>query len=172
MKFRIMILALSLAAAAIVQAQEKHVQDPADSKNLNTQAYIQLLRSDLKTQREAIVKEAMQLNDQQAAVFWPIYREYSAEQAKLGNEKQAIIEDYAANFMTMKDEKADELAQSVMQLDEKRLALREKYYGIMKKVIPPVLAARFFQIENQIQLIVDLQIASNLPLIEETSDTN
>jgi hypothetical protein len=77
-----------------------------------------------------------------------------------------IIADYAQNFMTMNDEKADELAQRVMQYDEKRMALREKYYGIMKKSLPASLAVRFFQVENQIELIVDLQIASNLPIIE------
>jgi hypothetical protein len=37
----------------------------------------------------------------------------------------------------------------------------------MKKALPTVLVVRFFQVENQIQLIVDLQIASNLPIIEE-----
>ena len=166
MKIRIAVLGLGLAAVTAVWAQNKQVQAQDESQRLNTQAYIQLLRTDLKTQKESIIKEAMQLNDQQAAAFWPIYKQYDAEQTKLGDEKLAIIQDYSANFMNMTDEKADELAQRVMQLDEKRLALREKYYGITKKAIPPVLAVRFFQVENQIQLITDLQIASNLPIIE------
>jgi hypothetical protein len=74
-----------------------------------------MLRADLKAQKEAIIKETMQLNEQQAAVFWPIYRQYDAEQTKLGDEKLAIVQDYAANFMIMTNEKADELAQRVMQ---------------------------------------------------------
>ena len=67
----------------------------------------------------------------------------------------------------MTDEKADQLAHQAMQLDDQRLALRKKYYDLMKKSLPAVVVARFFQIENQIQLVVDLQIASNLPIIEE-----
>ena len=71
----------------------------------------------------------------------------------------------------MNNEKADELEVRVIQLDEKRLALREKYYGILKKALPAVLAARFLQLENQIKSIVDLLIASNLPIIEVAGDT-
>jgi type IV pilus biogenesis protein CpaD/CtpE len=166
MKMRLIVLALALTAAKGVCSQEKRVQAQAQSKTLNTQAYVQLLRADLKSQKEAIIKEAMQLNQQQGAAFWPIYEQYSAEQTKLGDEKLAIVQDYAANFLTMTNEKADELAQRVMQLDEKRMALREKYYAILKKALPAVLAVRFFQVENQIQLLLDLQIASNLPIIE------
>jgi hypothetical protein len=162
-------LALTVASGlwAQEQAKEKKVQDPAESRELNDQAYIRLLRADLKKSKQQIIKEAMQLNDQQAAAFWPVYREYDAEQTKLGDQKLAIVDDYAQNFMTMNDEKADQLAHRAMTLDEQRMALKKKYYELMKKALPTVLVVRFFQVENQIQLIVDLQIASNLPIIEE-----
>jgi hypothetical protein len=166
MRFQLAALAMALMAATGLWAQETKVQDHAVSKELNTQAYIQLLRTDLRDKREQIIKETMQLTDQQAAAFWPVYHEYDAEQAKLGDEKQAIVEDYAQNFLTMSNEKADELVQRVVQLDEKRMALRERYYGILKKSLGAVVAARFFQVENQIQLVVDLQIAASLPIIE------
>jgi hypothetical protein len=167
MRIRLAILALAMLSATTLLAQETKVQDPAQSKELNTQAYIQLLRKDLRANNELIVKETMQLNEQQASIFWPIYKEYASEQTKLGDEKQAIITDYAQHFLTISNEKADELAQRVMQLDEKRMALREKYYGVMKKSLPAILVVRFFQVENQLQLLVDLQIASSLPIIEE-----
>jgi hypothetical protein len=170
-------LALALAAATDVAAQQTktqeaqtpptHVQDSARSRELNTDAYIQLLRADLSAKQEQIVRETMQLNDQQAAIFWPIYRQYQAEQSKLITDKLAVVADYSHNFSTMTDEKADQLAQQVMKLDQKRMALREKYYGTMKKALSPAIAVRFFQVEHQLQLIVDLQIAANLPIIEQ-----
>jgi len=148
-------------------AQPTHVQDAAESKELNTQAYIQLLRADLRSDKQQLVKEAMQLNNQQSAVFWPIYKEYDKDLAALRDIKLQIIKDYADNFMTMNDAKADAIAQKVMELDQKKLALRKEYYGKMKAVLPAVLAVRFFQIDNQIQMLIDLQIAANLPIIEE-----
>ena len=168
MRIRSTVAILTLLVATGLWAQEKKLQDPAESVELNDQAYVRLLRSDLRAKREQIIKESMQLNDQQAATFWPIYRNYDAEQAKLGDEKLAIIHDYAQNFLTMSDPKADQLAQRVMALDDQRLALRKKYYELLKKALPTVLVVRFFQVENQLQLILDLQIASNLPIIEQT----
>ena len=166
-----LILALAAAATSLVAqqtpAQGTHVQDSVRSKELNTQAYIQLLHTDLSAKQEQIVRETMQLNDQQAAIFWPIYREYQSEQSKLTADKLALVADYSRNFSTMTDEKADQLAQQIMQLDEKRMALREKYYATMKKALSATLAVRFFQVEHQLQLIVDLQIAANLPIIEQ-----
>jgi len=167
MNTRLTVAILALTVTTGLWAQEKKVQDPAESRELNDQAYIRLLRTDLKAKREQIVREAMQLNDQQAGAFWPIYRDYAAEQTKLGDAKLGIVNDYAQDFLTMNDEKADQLAQRVMALEDQRMALRRKYYELMKKALPTVLVVRFFQVENQIQLIVDLQIASNLPIIEE-----
>jgi hypothetical protein len=168
MRVRSTAAVLILTLATGLSAQEKKVQDPAESKALNDQAYIRLLRTDLKARKKQIIEEAMQLNDQQAAAFWPIYQNYDAEQTKLGDAKLAIVQDYAQNFLNMTNEKADQLAQRVMVLDDQRLALRRKYYDLVKKALPTVLVVRFFQLENQIQLIADLQIASNLPIIEET----
>jgi hypothetical protein len=166
-----LILALAAAATGLpaqqTQAPGTHVQDSARSRELNTDAYIQLLRADLTAKKAQIVRETMELSDQQAPIFWPIYRQYQAEQSKLTTEKLAIVTDYANSFSTMTDEKADQLAQQTIELDQKRMALREKYYGTMKKALSPVIAVRFFQVEHQLQLIVDLQIAANLPIIEQ-----
>jgi len=170
MNFRSLFLTLSFSAVAVttLYAQEKHVKDPSESQLLNTQTYIELLSSDLNAQRRQIVNETMQLDDKQARIFLPIYNEYEAELDKLGDEKLAIIQEYATNFLTMTNEKADELAQRVMALDDQKMALRRKYYDLMKKSLPAILVVRFFQVENQIQLLVDLKIASNLPIIEAT----
>lgn len=165
-RFAIAAVAAMLFSSALC-AQEKQVQDPAQSKEMNTQAYVQLLRSDLKASKRTLIKEAMQLNESQAAAFWPLYNQYDVEQTKLGDQKLALIQEYAHDFLTMTDAKADQLAQRAMGIDDQRLAVRRKYYDLFKKALPTVLVVRFFQLDNQIQLIVDLQIAANLPIIEE-----
>ena len=168
MNFRSVFLAFSFSAVVVTTlcAQEKHIKDPSESQLLNIQTYIELLRTDLSAQKRQIVNETMQLDDKQSRIFWPIYNDYEADLDKLGDEKLAIVQEYATNFLTMTNEKADELAQRVMALDDQRITLRRKYYDLMKKSLPAILVVRFFQVENQIQLLVDLKIASNLPIIE------
>ena len=168
MNFRLVFLALgfSVVVATALSAQEKHIKDPSESQVLNTQTYIELLRTDLNAQKRQIINETMQLDDKQARIFWPIYNDYEADLDKLADERLALVQDYAANFLTMTNEKADELAQRVMALDDQKMAFRRKYYDLMKKSLPAIVVVRFFQVENQIQLLVDLKIASNLPIIE------
>ena len=168
MKSRLVLVAAAAFLLSLgLAAQDKQLKDPAESKELNTQAYIQLLRSDLKGSKRTLIKESMQLSDKQAELFWLLHNQYDVEQSKLGDQKLALIQQYATNFLTMTDDKADQLAHQAMSLEDERLALCKKYYDLMKKSLPVVVVARFFQLENQIQLVVDLQIASNLPIIEE-----
>jgi hypothetical protein len=131
------------------------------------EAYLELLRSDLRTQKVAIVTEAMELTDAQSQVFWPIFRKYDAELTTLNDQRIALIKDYAQSFDKMTDAKADELTKQVFSLLGKRLKLQESYYQQFSKALNSVLAARFMQVERQINALVDLQIASELPLIKK-----
>ena len=152
MKKALILLSIMLIAGGSLYSQE---------------AYLELLRSDLRTQKVAIVTEAMELSDAQSQVFWPIFRKYDAELTVLNDQRIALIKDYAQNFDQMTDAKADELTKQVFSLLGKRLKLQESYYQQFSKALNSVLAARFMQVERQINALVDLQIASELPLIKK-----
>ncbi len=129
-------------------------------------AYIELLRSDVKTKKVAIITEVMQFADEEAKIFWPVYREYDVELSKIGDSRLELIKDYAQSYETMTDEKARELVERVLKLEERRTNLKKKYFKKFDKVLPSKTVAKFFQLENQINLLIDLQIASELPLIK------
>ena len=130
------------------------------------EAYIELLRSDVKTQKVAIITEVMQFTNEEAEVFWPVYREYDFEQTKLGDARIELIKDYAENYETMTDQKAKEMVDGALTLQGKRIKLKKKYFKKFDKVLPSKTVAKFFQLENQINLLIDLQIASELPFIK------
>ena len=77
---------------------------------LNLTAYAELLRSDVRTQKVAIITEVMGFTETEDAAFWPIYREYDAEMAKLGDERVALIAEYASNYSSLTDAIAEKLA--------------------------------------------------------------
>jgi hypothetical protein len=118
-------------------------------------SYVELLRSDIRTQKQMLLTEAMQFSDEQASVFWPIYREYDLERAKIGDQRLALIKDFAANYMTM--------------TDEDRVQLRKKYYDTVQKALDPIIAAKFIQVERAIDALIDVQLAAELPLMERGS---
>jgi len=135
-----------------------------DTRDTNLRAYSELLRSDLRSQHVAIITEVMGFTEAEDAKFWPVYREYEADLAKINDDRMALIKDYAANYEKLTDEVADKLARRALDLDAKRGALKSTYYDKFKTALSPKTAARFIQVENQILLLLDLQIAASLPL--------
>lgn len=129
--------------------------------------WLELLRSDIKSEKVALLTAAMQFTQEEAEVFWPIYREYDLELSKLGDARIALIKEYAANYDNLTNEKAKEIAERSMNLEEQRLKLRRSYYKKVEKALNSVEAARFMQVERQIGLLIDLQIASEMPLVKK-----
>jgi hypothetical protein len=138
----------------------------AAASHAQMDSYVELLRTDIRAEKVAVITEVMAFTDEEGKAFWPLYREYELELAKLFDERLANIKDYAQHFETIDDAKADELLMTAFKIGEKRTKLQKSYYAKFKKAIGAKRAAKFMQLENQIDLLIDLQIAANLPLVE------
>ena len=130
-------------------------------------SYMEMLRTDVRAEKVAVITEVMAFTDAESEAFWPIYREYELELAKIFDGRLANIKKYAENFETLDDVTADELIKTSFKVREKRAKLQKSYYSKFKKVLGAKRAARFMQLESQINLLIDLQIVANLPLIGE-----
>jgi hypothetical protein len=171
------VLVLLTAGIGAVHAQSSQTSKPTpqaakqppqptqeETQTLNLHAYAELLRSDVRTQKVAIITEVMGFTEAEDAAFWPVYREYDLEMAKLGDERVSLIEEYANNFDKMNDAIADKLATRALDLESRRQAVKAKCYERVKKVLSPQTALRFLQVEHQLQLVIDLQISASLPI--------
>jgi hypothetical protein len=138
-----------------------------DTQKKNIQEYVELMRTNVRQQKAQILGAVMLLNADEAAKFWPIYSAYNDELTKVNNLRIANIQDYAANYNHMTDDKADQLIQNGLEYRKQRSELLEKYYGLVKQSLGAVTAARFLQVEDQLLLIVDLQIDASLPIVGE-----
>ena len=138
----------------------------ADTRDQNITAYVELLRSDLRTQKVAVITEVMGLTEAEDAKFWPIYRDYESKLAAINDQRMAMIMKYAETYETLTDATADSLAKTALDLESKRGALLAEVYENVKKALSPKQAVRFLQVEHQILLLFDLQIAASLPVVE------
>jgi hypothetical protein len=129
--------------------------------------YAELLMSDLKTQKVAVITEAMGLEEGQSDPFWAIYRDYDYELTAIVDQRIALIKDYASSFSSMTDDKAAELAKTSFKVESDRAKLRQKYYKKFAKEVSPLVGARWLMIERTINNLMDLQIAAEMPLIQE-----
>lgn len=154
------VLVLSTAASLGAQAPVDQRQDTT----LNLSAYAELLRSDVRRSKVAIITEVMGFTEAEDRAFWPIYRDYDLEMSRLADERVGMIREYAAAFQTLTDERAASLAGKALDLETRRNAAKAKCYEQVKTALSPRTALRFLQVEHQLQLLIDLQIAAALPV--------
>jgi hypothetical protein len=134
----------------------------------NIEAYIQLMRTDLRNEKAQVTGAVMQLDAEDSAKFWPIYKDFEAELAQVYDGVAGLVKDYAKVYDNLTDSDADPLGTKVLDLEQQRNDVKRKYYKKMKDALGAVMAVRFLQVENQIERLIDLQIASSLPVAERS----
>ncbi len=162
---RAVALALPCWPALAQTAQQPEAEQiQVDLGNLRT--FVELARSDIRTQKAIVVAQNIDFTADEAVEFWPLHREYEIENNKLLDRRYGLFLKYAKEFGTMTNEQATELANQAFDLEAGRTKLRRKYFAKFRKVVPALKAARFFQIEHQVNLAIDLQLAASVPLIK------
>jgi hypothetical protein len=126
---------------------------------------IQMLRSEVGQDRRDVVASAMLLTASEGQIFWPLYDQYRAEQRKLGDRKVKLITDFIADRSTMSEEQAEKLTKDSLAIEKKKTAIKVDYVGKMSKVLSARTVARFFQIDNKLDAVVDAALAGRIPLI-------
>jgi hypothetical protein len=126
-------------------------------------------RAEMRQDKVVFINESMNLtsSDPNYDVFWHEYYLYEAELKKINDQRIQLIRDYEFNYDKMNDNIANNLAERALTLHKNRLELLQKYYERIKKATSPMIAARFLQVEYQISLLLDVEIASKTPLMND-----
>jgi len=126
---------------------------------------IELLRANLREQRKQITAENMTLTADEATKFWPIFDQYRKEAIKPNDERWALIKDYAANYNTMTDAQAQNYIDRSTAVEKQLIDLRMTYVPIFEKVISPKKTALWYQIDRRIDLLINLQLSTIIPMV-------
>lgn len=164
MKKILMLAALVLLALpAGLEAQQGMTDEEA--------AWFELIRADMRGEKRSFVEETLALPDDVGAAFWPLYDEYENELKMIWDSSVELIEAYAASYENMSDEVANELAEWAMELDIQRVQLLRETFRKMadNPDIGAIHAAHFIQVENRIDMLVNLEISTHLPMLQARS---
>jgi len=153
-----LILATALAFT-LVSTRPTSAQDPVDED-------IKLFRKDLRSLRKQIIAANMGLSDKEAEQFWPVFERYTQELVAKQDEKYALLKQYAQDYTTMTDADAEKYIRGRASVDQDILQIRLKYFPLFRKVLSGKSTALFFQLDWRLGLIMDLQLASQTPVIE------
>ena len=161
-------------SSTLIFAQDK----PAPSTNMVVRGadnfgdqQMPLTRRQIDSMKKQIIAANVTLTDTEATKFWPVYDQYSAELKKIADTKNSLIKEYAEEYGSLTDEQADSLIRRWLDSDIAALELRKKYFPIFRKVLPARVAATFFQVEHRLNAMIDLQLTSQLPLMQSQNES-
>ena len=127
---------------------------------------LDLMRKDIRSQKKQLIAQNLKLTDAEATKFWPIYDQYTAELVKINDKKYATIQEYADHYGTLSDEQATKLMRQWMDVDVAAAQLRAKYLPIVSQAIGGRKGATFAQLDRRVSLMIELQLASQVPLVQ------
>lgn len=151
-------------AGARAQAQQQQVTVQKVISPTVTDEDIALLRKDLRAMKMQVIGQNMSLSEEQGLKFWPIYNHYVKDLQEVNNQKYALLKQYAETWSTMTDQDAMIYVRAWLEADGQAQALRLKYVPIVSQVLPGRKAATFFQLDRRLNMIIDLQLFSQIPL--------
>ena len=153
-----------LLNGAIAHAQTTSQQD---TNHVISDRDLGLLRKDLRSKRKQLIAANLKLTEAEAAKFWPVYDQYVTELIAINDKKFAIIQDYADNWGKMTNDQSLLFSRQWLDMDIQTAQLRQKYVPIVSKVLDGKKTATFFQVDRRIAMMLELQVASQMPLVQE-----
>ncbi len=129
-------------------------------------SYIEIVRSTIKTEKKALIAEVMQLSDEEGNKFWPVYNEYEEKLYKINTDYFDIVMQFADNYENMSAEVASDILFRANKVGADKAKLEKSFMKKMTKVISPQKTLRFFQASNKIEIMIEAQLAAEIPLLE------
>lgn len=153
-----------MTCGAMGNAQTAPPQD--NGSHVISNQDVDLLRKDIRSLKKQLIAANLKLSDAEATKFWPIYDQYTAELVKINDKKFGLIQQYTDNWGTMTDEQAALYLRQWLDVDIAIMQLRQKYVPIVSQVLNGRKSATFFQLDRRIAMMIDLQLASQIPVVQ------
>jgi hypothetical protein len=137
-----------------------------DNPHVISDQDLSLLRKDVRSQRKQLIASNLNLTDQEATKFWPVYDQYVSELITINDKKFGLIQEYADNYGKLTNEQSLSLVRQWLDADIEIAQLRQKYVPIVSKVLDGKKSATFFQLDRRIAMMIELQLSSRMPLVQ------
>jgi hypothetical protein len=133
---------------------------------------LSLLRQDLRSKRRQLIAANLKLTDTEATKFWPVYDQYVTELIVINDKKFGLIQEYADNWGKLTNDRSLLFIRNWLDMDIATAQLRQKYVPMVAKVLDGTKAATFFQLDRRIAMMMEVQVSSQMPLVQEQESSS
>ena len=170
-----LIAAVLIGASWMLAGPRAGAQNPSPQES-NTHVIkdqdLNLLRQDLRSKRRQLITANLKLTDAEANKFWPVYDQYVTELIAINDKKFGLIQEYADTYGKLTNEQSLLFIRNWLDMDIATAQLRQKYVPMVAKVLDGTKAATFFQLDRRIAMMMELQVSSQMPLLQEQTSSS
>jgi hypothetical protein len=116
--------------------------------------------------KKELVKDSMQLTEEEGAAFWPLYDDYEKKAMEIFNRRTAHIRKYIQEHKNMSDETAKTMLKNYLQIEADALKSKRALVAKFSKKLPLKTVYQLFVFEEILEAGYFSQIAENLPPLE------
>ena len=154
-----------LAAIALIGFTAATAAAQVNTGDAELNNALEMVRSVSRLDRKTVIAAQLTMTPDESAQFWPLYDEYAAELKEVDDRLVQLVVDYARNFENLSDEMARTMLDDYLDLESDRLDVRKKYVRRFDDVLAPKKLARFVQVENKLNVVAELYLADEIPLV-------
>jgi len=151
----------ALALSGLLTARPAQAQA---GQTANGPDQLELSRANIQNRRQEIVQQILELTPAESDKFWPVYRDYRNEIARVSDQRVELIEKFVTQAATMSNEQSEKLLHQWFSLREQQIGVQKKYAGKFRKVLPGAKVVRFYQTENLLDTIGSANIQASMPV--------
>jgi len=154
-------------AAAVILVLFATALYAAPPPSQGAEAKLDVLVDAIRSNRQALVAANLNLTDEEAGKFWPIYDRYQKEINAIGDRLVGVVQDYTTHFSDLSNDKAMKLVDDYLAVEADRVKVKRAYVDEFAKALPGRKVARFYQIENKMDAVIRYDLAARIPVVEE-----
>jgi len=148
------------------QESSSNLQSSVIMSQTTSDQDIELMHQDLRNKKRQIIAENLPLSDAEAEKFWPIYQHDTNDLKLVYDQKYFLFKNYAQSWGDMSNQDALIYIRRWLELDQQAQELRSKYVPVVSQVLTGKGTSTFFQLDRRISMMMDVQISSQIPLVQ------
>ena len=154
-----------LSCAVLMYADHARAQGADVGSKAPLRTELELGRAEIQANRQVIVANALKLSAQESEKFWPLYRESQAELGKGTDRMASLIVEFTEAYPNQSADEAEGQIEELLKIQTAQLKVKQKYLSKFKKILPLIKVARYYQLENKLDAVINLELARTIPLI-------
>lgn len=122
----------------------------------------------VEAKKKLQIAKNMQFTKQEDKTFWTLYSDYEKDLDGVYRDKFDLVQEFknANASRNVTDQQANVFVDQFFEIETRKISIKQSYVEKFKAILPGKKVARFYQIDNKLDAIINHELAIKINLLE------